>query len=52
MCAALVVCGQAGDFVEAYRMVKAARPKVRLNARQHRALTQWQEHMKPHRKAT
>ncbi len=52
MCAVLVVSGQAGDFLEAYNMVKAARPKVRLNARQHRALVQWQEHMKPRRKAT
>lgn len=50
MCAILVVNGQAEDFLEAYRIVKAARPKVRLNARQHRALVQWQEHMKPRRR--
>ena len=52
MCAVLVVNGQAGDFLEAYMMVKAARPKVRLNGRQHRALVEWQEHMKGRRKAT
>lgn len=51
MCAILVVSGQAGDFLEAYRLVKAQRPKVRLNGRQHCALVQWQEHMKPRRKA-
>jgi len=51
MCAILVVTGLAGDFVEAYKIVKAARPKVRLNSRQHRALVQWQEHMKGRRKA-
>ena len=51
MCAILVVNGQAGDFLEAYKIVKAARPKVRLNARQHKALVQWQEHMKPRQKA-
>ncbi|BDA40761.1 Uncharacterized protein YnbD [Coccomyxa sp. Obi] len=52
MCAILVVSGRAGDFLEAYKMVKAARPKVRLNSRQHKALVQWQEHMKDRKKAT
>ena len=51
MCAILVVSGQAGDFLEAYKIVKAARPKVRLNGRQHRALVQWQEHMRGRSKA-
>ena len=51
MCAILVVAGRAGDFLEAYRMVKAARPKVRLNARQKASLVAWQEHMQGRRKA-
>lgn len=51
MCAILVVSGRAGDFLEAYRMVKAARPRVRLNNSQHASLVRWQEHMKPRRKA-
>ncbi len=51
MCAILVVNGLAGDFLEAYKIVKAARPKVRLNGRQHKALVQWQEHMKGRTKA-
>jgi hypothetical protein len=42
MCASLVLSGQAGDFLEAYKIVKAARPRVRLNVRQHKALVTWQ----------
>ena len=44
MCAVLVVSRQAGKILETFKMVKAARPKVRLNARQHRA--HWQDHTK------
>ena len=51
MCAILVVSGRAGDFLEAFRMVKAARPRVRLNSRQHASLVAWQEHMRGRRKA-
>ncbi len=52
MIAILVVSGRAGDFLEAYRMVKIARPRVRLNSRQHAALVAWQEHMQGRQKVT
>ena len=50
LCAALVAEGAAADFTEAHRLVRQARPKAKLNARQHQALVDWSAWRQSHAK--
>ena len=43
LCALLVAEGTSQTFADAANVVKRARPKARLNARQQKALTEWVE---------